>query len=52
MEIGENLKTHRPALTLPLATAAWFIAVEIWVSSVFFSFQFVVNHEVEGTHGP
>jgi len=40
-----------PFLCLPAATAAWFVMVEIWVSSCFFSAQFVVNHEVEGTHG-
>jgi len=40
-----------PFFCLPAATAAWFVMLEIWVSSIFFSMQFVVNHEVEGTHG-
>merc|ERR1711871_587550 len=40
-----------PFLVLPAMTAMWFVYLEIIVSSCFFSAQFVVNHEVEGTHG-
>ena len=35
-----------PFWALNAWTAAWFVLIEIWVSSIFFSFQFVVNHEV------
>ena len=40
-----------PFYALGGSAAAMVVLVEIWVSSIFFSFQFVVNHEVEGTHG-
>lgn len=40
-----------PYFFLPAATAASIIAVEVVVSSIFFSTQFVVNHEVTGTEG-
>jgi len=40
-----------PYLVLPFWTAWAFTYTEIVVSSLFFSFQFVVNHEVTGTEG-
>mmetsp|Transcript_24424 Transcript_24424/g.62340 ORF Transcript_24424/g.62340 Transcript_24424/m.62340 type:complete len:207 (+) Transcript_24424:42-662(+) len=40
-----------PYLCLPFWDAWWMIGAEVVVSSIFFSTQFVVNHEVVGTEG-
>merc|ERR1711912_145714 len=35
-----------PFFCQPAATAAWFVMLEIWVSSIFFSMQFVVSNSL------